>query len=126
MYRCNDLTNHAGYSDFVILEIHTNSGLFVVRIPDRPAMQRVWFAALIAMFIPISSADCIEPSATPSRIVSPIWRQPVESSAIANIGYSKRRRIREIEFKWRGLSLWRRAGHGMSRPDVGGIEGALL
>ena len=39
-----------------------------------------------------------EPSATPSQIISHIPRQPVQSSAIAKIGYSKRRHILEIEF----------------------------
>jgi len=61
-------------------------------------MQRGWFAALIATFIPIPWADCIDPSPTPSHIVSHISRQPVESSAIAKIGYSRRRHILEIEF----------------------------
>jgi hypothetical protein len=39
-----------------------------------------------------------EPSPTPSHTVSRIPRQPVESTAIAKIGYSKRRHILEIEF----------------------------
>ncbi len=39
-----------------------------------------------------------EPSPTPKQIISRIPRQPVESSAIAKIGYSKRRHILEIEF----------------------------
>jgi hypothetical protein len=39
-----------------------------------------------------------EPSATPSQIISRIPRQPVQSSAIAKVGYSKRRHILEIEF----------------------------
>ena len=39
-----------------------------------------------------------EPSATPSQIISHIPRQPVQSSAIAKVGYSKRRHILEIEF----------------------------
>ena len=39
-----------------------------------------------------------EPSRTPSHIVSRILRQPVESSAIAKVGYSKRHHILEIEF----------------------------
>jgi KTSC domain len=39
-----------------------------------------------------------EPSPTPSHIVSRILRQPVESSAIAKVGYSKRYHILEIEF----------------------------
>jgi hypothetical protein len=39
-----------------------------------------------------------EPSSTPHQIVSHIPRQPIESSAIAKVGYSKRRHILEIEF----------------------------
>ena len=39
-----------------------------------------------------------EPSATPSHFISHIPRQPVQSSAIAKIGYSKRRHMLEIEF----------------------------
>jgi len=39
-----------------------------------------------------------EPQATPARITSHILRQRVESTAIAAIGYSKRRHILEIEF----------------------------
>jgi hypothetical protein len=39
-----------------------------------------------------------EPSPTPNQIISRIPRQPVESTAIAKIGYSKRRHILEIEF----------------------------
>ena len=61
-------------------------------------MQRVWFALFIGTFIAIESADCAEPSPTPSHVVSRISRQPVESTAIAKIGYSKRRHILEIEF----------------------------
>jgi hypothetical protein len=39
-----------------------------------------------------------EPSATPNQIVSHIPREPVQSSAIAKVGYSKRRHVLEIEF----------------------------
>ena len=39
-----------------------------------------------------------KPSPTPSHIVSHIPREPVQSSAIAKVGYSKRRHILEIEF----------------------------
>ena len=39
-----------------------------------------------------------EPSPAPSHIVSHIPREPVQSSAIAKVGYSKRRHILEIEF----------------------------
>ena len=61
-------------------------------------MQRTWLAVSIATLIAIRSADCTEPSPTPNQIVSRIPRQPVESTAIAKIGYSKRRHILEIEF----------------------------
>ena len=39
-----------------------------------------------------------EPSPTPNQIISHIPRQRIESSAIAAVGYSKRRHILEIEF----------------------------
>ena len=39
-----------------------------------------------------------EPSPTSNHIVSHIPREPVQSSAIAKVGYSKRRHILEIEF----------------------------
>ena len=39
-----------------------------------------------------------EPSPTPNQIIIHIPRQRVESSAIAAVGYSKRRHILEIEF----------------------------
>ena len=61
-------------------------------------MLRVWFAAFIATLIAIRSADCAEQSPTPSHITSRIRLQPVESTAIAKVGYSKRRHILEIEF----------------------------
>src|SRR3954468_21579481 len=39
-----------------------------------------------------------EPSPTPNHIVSHIPRKPVQSSAIAKVGYSKRSHLLEIEF----------------------------
>jgi len=39
-----------------------------------------------------------QPSPTPNHVVSHIAREPVQSSAIAKVGYSKRRHILEIEF----------------------------
>jgi hypothetical protein len=61
-------------------------------------MLRVWFAVFIATLNVTSPAYSAEPSPTPSQIISHIPRQPVESSAIAKVGYSKRRHILEIEF----------------------------
>ena len=53
------------------------------------------FCILIAI-----GADAFpDPSPTPSHITSRIRRQPVQSSVIANVGYSKRRHILEIEFR---------------------------
>src|SRR5437667_12679025 len=46
----------------------------------------------------LSAIAWTEPSPTPSHIVSRIPRQRIESTAIAKIGYSKRRHILEIEF----------------------------
>jgi hypothetical protein len=57
-------------------------------------MRCICFAVVGA----ITTTLFAEPSPTPSRIVSHISRKPVQSSAIAKIGYSKRRHILEIEF----------------------------
>ena len=62
------------------------------------AMRRVWLAAFLAMLSIIQAAFCEDPSATSNPIVSRIPRQRVESTAIAAVGYSKRRHILEIEF----------------------------
>jgi hypothetical protein len=59
---------------------------------------RVWFAALIAMVNGAPTVFSAEPSPTPNHIISRIPRQPVQSTAIAKVGYSKRRHILEIEF----------------------------
>ena len=56
-------------------------------------MRCICFAVIVA----ITTTLCAEPS-TPDHIASHIPRQPVESSAIAKVGYSKRRHILEIEF----------------------------
>jgi len=54
------------------------------------------------LIICISTAVAVvasaEPSSTSSHIVSHIPREPVQSSAIAKVGYSKRRHVLEIEF----------------------------
>jgi len=46
----------------------------------------------------VAAVAWAEPSPTSNHIVSRIARQPIESTAIAKIGYSKRRHILEIEF----------------------------
>jgi hypothetical protein len=61
-------------------------------------MLRVWLGVFVAMLDTIPVAYCTQPSPTPNHIISHIPRQHVESSAIASIGYSKRRHILEIEF----------------------------
>jgi hypothetical protein len=63
-------------------------------------MLRIWFVALVAIPTVAVSLACAEPSKSRSStpIVSHVPRQRVESSAIAAVGYSKRRHILEIEF----------------------------
>jgi len=61
-------------------------------------MLRVFFAVLVAAFDAVPTALCAEPPTSPNHIISPIPREPVHSTAIARIGYSKRRRILEIQF----------------------------
>ena len=46
----------------------------------------------------LATAAWAEPSPTPNHITSRIPRQSVQSTAIAKVGYSKRRHILEIEF----------------------------
>src|SRR6476469_2589502 len=55
--------------------------------------------ALVSCILIVISGDIwAEPSPTPDHITSRIPRQPVHSSAIAKIGYSKRHHVLEIEF----------------------------
>src|SRR5437763_13846655 len=61
-------------------------------------MLRVSLAVFVAMLDAIPSAYCAEPSPAPNHVVSRIPRQPVQSTAIAKVGYSKHRHILEIEF----------------------------
>jgi hypothetical protein len=60
-------------------------------------MRRLWFFILIAM----AGAACFaDPPKTndSEQIISHIPRQHVNSTAIAKVGYSKRRHVLEIEF----------------------------
>ena len=62
-------------------------------------MLRRWLIVPLAIAsLAAAAAFCAEPYAPTNHIVSRIPRQRVESSAIAAIGYSKRRHILEIEF----------------------------
>ena len=62
-------------------------------------MLRSWLVLCLAILsLAVSAAICAEPPTTPAPITSHIPRRPVESAAIAAIGYSKRRHILEIEF----------------------------
>jgi hypothetical protein len=54
---------------------------------------------LVFCILIVIVADALaDPSPTPSHIVSRIPRRAVQSTAIAKVGYSKRRHILEIEF----------------------------
>jgi hypothetical protein len=46
----------------------------------------------------VASAFCEETTGRSKHVVSHIPRQSIQSSAIASVGYSKRRHILEIEF----------------------------
>ena len=59
-------------------------------------MQRI---VLVFCILVVVGADaCADPSPTPNHITSRIPRQSVQSTAVAKVGYSKRRHILEIEF----------------------------
>jgi hypothetical protein len=53
---------------------------------------------IICISTAVAAAGCAEPSIKPNHIISHIPRESVRSSAIAKVGYSKRRHILEIEF----------------------------
>src|SRR5947208_6330156 len=63
-------------------------------------MLWIWLIVCLAILSVATSAAYAESSDSrnPSPIISHIPRQHVESSAIAAVGYSKRRHILEIEF----------------------------
>lgn len=61
-------------------------------------MVRVWLIVFIALFETPPLTCHGEPSSTPNYINSRIPRESVQSTAIATVGYSKRRHILEIEF----------------------------
>ncbi len=63
-------------------------------------MARIWLVLLIGALAPVASILCADPTKSNSskQIVSHIPRHAVQSTAIAAVGYSKRRHILEIEF----------------------------
>ena len=60
-------------------------------------MQRIWIMLVVAIVI-VAGAALFAETPKPEPIISHIPRQRVESTAIAAIGYSKRRHILEVEF----------------------------
>ena len=74
--------------------------LVVLAVLANAIMLRIWLVVFAAMAAAVNLASAAEP-AKPNdsqRIVSHIPREPVHSSAIAKVGYSKRRHILEIKF----------------------------
>jgi hypothetical protein len=67
-----------------------------VSVKEAPVIRRIALASCI--LIVISGDTWGQPSPTPNHITSRIPRQPVQSTAIAKVGYSKRRHILEVEF----------------------------
>jgi KTSC domain len=67
-----------------------------VPVKEATVIRRI---ALVSCFFIVISGDAWgEPSPAPNHITSRIPRQPVQSTAIAKVGYSKRHHILEIEF----------------------------
>src|SRR5215470_17453301 len=64
---------------------------------QKTAILRTYLPIFVAM-ICVASVFCEEPTNGSKHVVSHIPRQEVQSSAIAKIGYSKRRHVLEIEF----------------------------
>src|SRR5262245_59378244 len=74
------------------------SSLTTILLPSR-LMVPVWLILFIVLLGAPPLMSCrAEPSPTPKHITSHIPGQEVQSSAIAKIGYSKRRHILEIDF----------------------------
>jgi hypothetical protein len=67
-----------------------------VPVKEAAVIRRI--ALVSSILIVIGCNAWSEPSPTPHHITSRIPRQSVQSTAIAKIGYSKRRHILEIEF----------------------------
>jgi hypothetical protein len=67
-----------------------------VPVKEAAVIRRI--ALVSCILIVISGDTWAEPSPTPNHITSRIPREPVQSTAIAKLGYSKRRHILEIEF----------------------------
>jgi hypothetical protein len=63
-------------------------------------MGRIWIIVFVGILAAVASAHCADPpeSNNSQPIVSHIPRLPIDSTAIAKVGYSKRRHILEIEF----------------------------
>jgi hypothetical protein len=61
-------------------------------------MQHVWI--VIVMLTAVGAIHCADPpeSHNSQPLVSHIPREPVHSTAIGKVGYSKRRHVLEIEF----------------------------
>ena len=57
-----------------------------------------FFSILAAVFCGVALASAVPVASEDEPITSRIPRQHVQSTAIANIGYSKRRHILEVEF----------------------------
>jgi KTSC domain len=67
-----------------------------VPVKEAAVIRRIALVSCIVIVIGCNA--WAEPSPTPDHITSRIPRQSVQSTAIAKIGYSKRRHIFEIEF----------------------------
>src|SRR2546423_1057971 len=72
----------------------------VLDIPTSMKPSRKWLPTLVAAGLAVAWAQAapVQTEDQPEKITSRIPREPVPSSAIAAVGYSKRLQILEIEF----------------------------
>src|SRR5438034_11252741 len=88
-------------------------------------MQRIWIMLVVAIVI-VTGAALLAETPKPEPIISHIPRQRVESTAIAAVGYSKRRHILEIKFINGPVYRYLDVSPAVLRADVRRFEGAIL
>ena len=88
-------------------------------------MQRFWVVPLAVMVIGMGPRSLAEPEKS-DPINSHIAHQNVESTAIAAVGYSKRRHILEIKFINGPVYRYLDVSPAVLRADVRRFEGAIL
>jgi hypothetical protein len=66
---------------------------------ERPPMRRSPIALILSLFLVAATVDGERAKSEPAEIISHIKRDTVQSTALASVGYSRRLRALEIEFR---------------------------